>query len=306
MSLNPFFSIVIPALNEEAYLPDLLIDLTQQTNQDFSVIVVDGNSQDETVAAAEKFKSKLELEIEVVKKRNVSYQRNHGGRLAQGKWLIFMDADNKLPPYFLEGIKYKLSKNPQTDLFSCWAAVEDQTNKNYNFILNTSNLTLELLKVFDKPSVYGALLGIKRQLFTQFEFDEQQLVAEDCFLAEELVASGYEFSLFKDPRYYYNFRRLETEGRLKMAKSVALVQLRRLQGKDFKDHDYGYSMAGGQAYQEKLAASKNKKWSQSLPVFEKLQNLLKEASTKQQEKARTLFEKLKNQLELDNGIDNDF
>lgn len=39
------FSIVIPALNEEKYLPNLLTSLTKQTRTDYEVVVVDGSSK---------------------------------------------------------------------------------------------------------------------------------------------------------------------------------------------------------------------------------------------------------------------
>ena len=41
-------SIIIPAFNEEKYLPKLLITLSKQTFTNFEVIVVDGNSEDKT------------------------------------------------------------------------------------------------------------------------------------------------------------------------------------------------------------------------------------------------------------------
>ena len=46
---EPFFSIIIPTLNEEKYLPLLLSDLEHQLFTDFEVIVVDGKSADKTV-----------------------------------------------------------------------------------------------------------------------------------------------------------------------------------------------------------------------------------------------------------------
>ncbi|MFH1244651.1 MAG: glycosyltransferase, partial [bacterium] len=52
---KPFFSLIIPALNEAKYLPLLLDDLSKQTFLDFEVIVVDGNSDDQTVAKAKSF-----------------------------------------------------------------------------------------------------------------------------------------------------------------------------------------------------------------------------------------------------------
>src|SRR3990170_5565992 len=109
-SYSPFFSIIIPTLNEERYLPHLLEDLSKQTFKDFEAIIVDGHSNDATVAQALKFKGKLpELSILQSKERNVSFQRNLGGEKAEGSWLIFMDADNRVPEYFLEGVKYKIA-----------------------------------------------------------------------------------------------------------------------------------------------------------------------------------------------------
>src|SRR3989338_5592431 len=46
---KPYFSVIIPTLNEEKYLPKLLKDLVSQTYRDFEVVLVDGNSDDKTV-----------------------------------------------------------------------------------------------------------------------------------------------------------------------------------------------------------------------------------------------------------------
>ena len=81
-SKDLFFSIVIPSLNEEKYLPKLLEDLAAQTYSDFEVIVVDGNSKDETVKRSLEFKkSLLSLEVISSKERNVSHQRNLGAKI---------------------------------------------------------------------------------------------------------------------------------------------------------------------------------------------------------------------------------
>jgi glycosyltransferase involved in cell wall biosynthesis len=117
---KPFFSVIIPALNEEKYLPLLLADLTKQTISDFEVIVIDGVSKDKTVEKAKLFKNKLpSLTILTSSVRNVSVQRNMGAQKALGKYLLFNDADNRLPEYFLEGIKYQLHVKP-LDLFTGW------------------------------------------------------------------------------------------------------------------------------------------------------------------------------------------
>ena len=43
--MKPFFSVIIPTLNEENYLPKLLNDLKVQKEKNFEVVLVDGGSR---------------------------------------------------------------------------------------------------------------------------------------------------------------------------------------------------------------------------------------------------------------------
>ena len=56
---SPYFSIIIPALNEEKYISGLLKSLINQTYKEFEVILVDGMSADKTVSVFKKFQNKL-------------------------------------------------------------------------------------------------------------------------------------------------------------------------------------------------------------------------------------------------------
>ena len=99
---KPFFSVVIPALNEEKFLPNLLASLASQTDRNFEVIVVDGASKDKTVAVAERYKNKLpSLQVIVGAKARLPLQRNIGANAAHGEWYVFVDADTVLLPYCL-------------------------------------------------------------------------------------------------------------------------------------------------------------------------------------------------------------
>ena len=105
--MKPYFSIIIPTLNEEKYLPLLLKDLSNQTFQEFEVIVVDGKSEDQTVNKAQTFTKLVKRLTIITSVRNVSTQRNAGAKIAIGKQLLFNDADNRLPKLFLEGLYYQ-------------------------------------------------------------------------------------------------------------------------------------------------------------------------------------------------------
>ncbi|HEX9817548.1 MAG TPA: glycosyltransferase family A protein [Patescibacteria group bacterium] len=281
MLKTPFFSIIIPTLNEEKYLPRLLKDLVKQSFQDFEVIHVDGNSEDETLAVGQEFTKKLKLKTRVVKKRNVAYQRNTGAKLARGEWLIFMDADNQLLKDFLATIKKQLLKNPEISVFSCWVSLES------NEVLKKTaekviNYALELNFLFGRPLAFGALIGCQRSLAKTTQFDETQKVYEDSKFVNELVNKGAVFQLFKNPTYTYSTRRMDKEGMIKMLRMGIVTTLHFMRGKDFSKNDFGYSMEGGKYYDQLPKTS-----------LQNLKNLLKTVSENQRLRAKKILNQLK-------------
>jgi len=248
--LKKIFSIVIPTLNEEKYLPRLLEDLAKQTfpKELFEVIHVDGNSDDKTLEKASQFKNKLDIKSLIVDKRNVSFQRNIGSEQAIGEWIIFMDADDQLPNYFLDGIKYQLARNKDTDIFTTWSAVKKDDTLS-NSINRMINLGLELYKSGGRPSAMGAMIGIRKKIMNKTKFDETQNFMEDVFFVQSVCNLGFNMSIFREPRYILSMRRYVKEGTLKSISNGALLQLKFLQGKDFKDEDR-YKMEGGSYYDD--------------------------------------------------------
>lgn len=279
---SPFFSIVIPTLDEEKYLPGLLADLTKQTNHDFEVIHVDGSSEDKTVELAQKFASKLTINSLVVKKRNVSYQRNYGAKKARGEWVIFMDADTRIPGFYLDGLKYQLAKNPETKVFTTWVKVDEKDARLYQAVETSINFGFELFKNIGQEGAFGAMIGSHRSVLKTVSFNERQKVYEDAMFLNQAVGAGFVYTIFREPRYYYSLRRFKREGNLKMAGSVAILLLQFLRGADFSTQDYGYVMRGGNYYETK-----------ETPMFTRLNNYLKKASKKQLQQARNLLNSLK-------------
>jgi glycosyltransferase involved in cell wall biosynthesis len=247
MTTRPFFSIIIPTLNEEKYLPLLLKDLTKQTFTDFEVLVIDGKSEDRTVAYCQKYEAHLNVTVMTSSERNVSVQRNLGISKAKAPYILFMDADNRLPRFFLEGIKYQVTKNPDVDIFTTWIKVESRARVD-QAIEKAINLGYEVYKNMGKPSAMGAFIGCKKKVTATVKFDKSQSFAEDGQFVQTACQKGFEFMVFHDPSFYYSLRRLKKEGALKSVGSTALLQLRYLQGKGFQDED-SYPMLGGSYYE---------------------------------------------------------
>jgi glycosyltransferase involved in cell wall biosynthesis len=95
-------SIIIPTLNEEKYIGRLLDCLAKQTYKDFEVIIVDGQSDDNTKNVVLEYHNKLDQRIITSQKRGVAYQRNLGASNASHERLLFLDADVSFAEDFLE------------------------------------------------------------------------------------------------------------------------------------------------------------------------------------------------------------
>ena len=96
--MRPQYSLVIPAYNEEDYLPRLL-DSVDAARRRFhggpdaiEVIVADNASTDATATIAEK----RGCRVASVEKRVIAAARNGGAAIAEGEVLCFVDADSQI------------------------------------------------------------------------------------------------------------------------------------------------------------------------------------------------------------------
>ena len=219
---NPFFSIIIPTLNEEKYLPKLLADLTKQSFKEFEVIVVDGNSDDKTKSKTLEFSTRLNLQFFEVSKRNVSYQRNFGAEKATTNFLIFLDADARIPVNFLKKINQAIAaKKP--DLLTTYIKTDE---KGLKPIETGSNLIFEVSKLIGYPALYGSMLLVKKSVFNAVGgFDEDLKYKEDTKLSQEIFKKGYSYEILRDTYYYWSLRRFRKQGNLKTLQKYVLLNL---------------------------------------------------------------------------------
>lgn len=248
--MKPFFSIIIPTLNEQEYIPQLLTDLENQTFKNFEVIVVDGNSEDKTLEQANRFKDKFQsFTTFISKKRQVCTQRNFGSKKAKADWIIFMDADNRIPHYFLQGIKYKI-ESLKPDILTTWVK-EDTKNKKDQAIMTIANLFIEAQKNTKNPYVLEAMLCFNKHSFNNLNgFDESLAWGEGSDLLRRAVQRNMYFEVTRDPKYVYSLRRLRKQGTLKSARNVAVIELARLRNKTLPKEKatYLYPMEGGKYF----------------------------------------------------------
>lgn len=112
---QPFLSVIIPAHNESKRLPITLLDIDKRlsgVDYDYEILVVENGSKDNTAEIVRKMMPTIKglrlMELQIGSKGNAVRQ---GMLVAQGKYRLFMDADNattvdhfeKMRPFFEEG-----------------------------------------------------------------------------------------------------------------------------------------------------------------------------------------------------------
>jgi glycosyltransferase involved in cell wall biosynthesis len=249
---KPDFSIIIPVLNEEICLPRLLADLTKQTFQNFEVIVVDGHSDDNTIKNSSTYQSTLSnitfLNSPI---RQVCHQRNIGAAKAKADLILFMDADNRLPKYFLQGIKYQVEVH-DPDIFTTYL-FPDSKNRSDAAIATIVNLYTDLTKNSSKMSLTEAFIGFKNEVFQKLNgFSEKVMWGEGSELYSRAHKLGYKVTVFTHPHYQFSFRRLKKLGTFRTARASAQLELARLLQIKLSPDQTGnlYPMKGGQIFRK--------------------------------------------------------
>lgn len=95
-------SVIVPAYNEQKYIKECLACILNQTVRADEIIVVDNNSTDQTAIIARKMGAKVAREA----KQGMIHARNKGFDTAKYEIIARCDADTRVPPYWIERIKY--------------------------------------------------------------------------------------------------------------------------------------------------------------------------------------------------------
>lgn len=100
---SPKVSIVIPVYNTEKYLDECLKSIENQTLKEIEIICVNDGSKDNSLVIL-KDHAKKDKRIRIFNQKNsgVSVARNNGIKIARGKYIMFIDSDDIVPPYAYE------------------------------------------------------------------------------------------------------------------------------------------------------------------------------------------------------------
>ena len=124
MNENIKVSIIVPIYNTEAYIGEAIKSLEKQTLKEIQIILVDDGSTDTSGAICDEY-AKKDKRILVIHKKNGGQAdaRNEGMKVAKGKYIMFLDADDLFEEDSCEWMYNKIEENKA-----------DYANGNYQMI----------------------------------------------------------------------------------------------------------------------------------------------------------------------------
>ena len=116
-TMTPLVSIIIPCYDAQKYLGETLDCLLNQTLRQWECIVVNDGSTDDSLTILRHYE-RLDSRFKVIDKKNEgpAIARNLAISSASGKYIMPLDADDKIAPSFAEMAADYLEKNPDCKL----------------------------------------------------------------------------------------------------------------------------------------------------------------------------------------------
>lgn len=230
--MAPFFSIIIPTLNEEQCIGELLEDITRQTFRDFEVIICDGNSIDGTVRTIESYASLLPVRTIQTNRRNLAFQRNLGTEHAHGTYLLIIDADVRLPDTHCFEILHKHATEQPTDVYVLDARFEDRTVWWIHMAEKINNWGVRLSQTLPRPLPSSSFAIFKRSFFQSIggyrivhAQDSGKLFVEDQDILYRAKRAGSTNRVILDTHFQFSVRRLQKDGWVRTLTKVLLASI---------------------------------------------------------------------------------
>ncbi len=204
---SPYFSIIMPVYKVEKYLDEAANSVLNQSYDDFELILVDDCSPDNCPKMCEDFaiKDKRVKVLHNQKNSGLGITRNNGLKVAEGKFVLFMDSDDTITPDCLEILSSEVEGYDIT-VFGMTRFYEDKQGKVYK-----TDSQIPVPTTTEKLSQVGQLL-IELNKARVFPF-----ACNKAYNREFLISSGIEFEptkLIED--FLFNIQLFEKTEKIKV------------------------------------------------------------------------------------------
>lgn len=220
-------SVIIPALNEEGYISELLESIEEQEFENYEIIVCDGGSTDNTVEISRDYDAKVLKDDG----KGPGAARNKGAEEAEGEILLFIDSDVKLThEKVFQEVEESLKKDNIVGGTSTWKVHDANLRAKFGYTISSKIIYL-VNKLGIAPAAVGTFLFVQKDAFKEVKgFDESLPFHEDHDLFDKLNEEGKTVCLSKT--HSTSGRRIVENGLLNTMKTYFIPSFYYLIGKE--------------------------------------------------------------------------
>lgn len=126
--MNPLISVVIPLYNTEKYIEDCVNSILEQEYENIEVIVVNDGSTDRSQSIVESLsRSDNRIKLLNIENNGVSNARNVGISIAEGDYIVFVDADDYISSDYISYM-YELARENKSEFVLSLNYFKDNTD----------------------------------------------------------------------------------------------------------------------------------------------------------------------------------
>lgn len=198
---DPLVTIGVPFYNPGQFLELAIRSVFSQTYKNWELILVDDGSTDNSLELCKKIKDSRVKVLSDGKNKGRPHRRNQIIRLAKGKYIAWLDADDIMHPQRIEKQVSFMEEHLDIDAVASGAYLIDLNNKVVGLRVGKKPSVIDIFSRggYIHPTLFG-----KTTWFLENPYDEAFTIAED---RELLVrTSGIaKIDVIEEPLYFYRW-----------------------------------------------------------------------------------------------------
>ena len=196
-------SIIVPVYNVEKYLSECLDSIvSQDTKYNYEVICVDDGSPDNSIDILYEYQKRYKC-IRIIRQENRGFSgaRNRGIDEAIGKYIMFVDSDDRIEPNMFQSLMDKAVESDY-DIAGCGFYIFSDGEKKKCYLENPVEIKKNAFSIIRKYPCYFWGKVFKRTLFYNIRLPEGYWF-EDMIMLHILTRLCQSFAYLDAPLYGY-------------------------------------------------------------------------------------------------------
>jgi len=194
------FSVVIPVHNRAQQLRSALQSVLKQAEQDFEVIVIDDDSQDDPAAVVSAFADPRIRLLRQQPHNGAGAARNMGIDEARGRFVAFLDSDDRFLPHHLSAMR-RLFASQRVD--AAYAPVWVERGRGLRFVKPPRAIApdehMANYVLSERGFVPTTTLVVERTWAVRVRYDPAVPYAQDTDFSIRLYLAGCRFAMVPEP-----------------------------------------------------------------------------------------------------------